>query len=683
MQMQTRNLPPPLMEPQGSVGTTTDNPGSSWYTIKAAATRGVAEVYLFGDIGDWGISAQQFANDLRAVGDVSQINLHINSPGGAVFEGMAMYNLLKSHKARVIGTVVGLAASMGSVVAMACDEIRMPANAMMMVHKPWGIQGGDAEAMRKYAETLDKFETGMVAVYVAKTGKSVEEVEALLTAETWMTGAEAVALGFADTLLDPIEAFATINSNRLKDYTNMPPAAQHLFTPRGSVTPPVGGPATTPGNPTETAEQIAARVLAADGARRTAIQAAFTPFTGHETLRDTCLNDPGCTPEQANAKLLEVIGQGTTPTGTVRHHGHLTNGNLVGDSVRASIYARAGLDELQNDNGFNFMTLRELARASLVERGVGVSTLNVMNMIGLAFTHGSSDFGNILLDAAYKSLLTGWEKSEETYHLWTKKGRLSDFKVANRVGLGSFSSLREVRPGADYKNITLGDTGETIQLATYGELFTINRQAIINDDLDALTAIPRLMGEAARATIGDLVYDLLTKNGKMKDGRPLFDASRKNLFTGAASKLSIEAMSAAKTAMALQQATVAKDAKPRPLNIRPAFLLCPVALEDKANQLIRSASVPGADTNAGIDNPIRNFAQVIAEPRLDADSSSAYYLAAKQGSDTIEVAYLDGIETPYFDQQEGFTSDGIASKVRIDAGVSALDARGLNKSAGQ
>ncbi len=672
------------MAPQGSVGTTS-SPGSSWYTIKAAATRGVAEVYLFGDIGDWGISAQQFAADLRAVGDVSQINLHINSPGGAVFEGMAMYNLLKSHKARVIGTVVGLAASMGSVVAMACDEIRMPANAMMMVHKPWGIQGGDAEAMRKYAETLDKFETGMVAVYVTKTGKSAEEIEALLTAETWMTGAEAVALGFADTLLDPVEAFATINSNRLKDYTNMPPAAQHLFAPRGSVTPPAGGPAPThpaPSNPAETAEQIAARVLAADGVRRTAIQAAFAPFTGHEALRDTCLGDVNCTVEQANAKLLAVIGQATTPTGSLRHPGHVTNGNLVGDSVRASIYARAGLDELQDDNAFNFMTLRELARASLVERGVGVSTLNVMNMIGLAFTHSSSDFGNILLDAAHKSLLEGWEKSDETYHLWTKKGRLSDFKIANRVGLGSFSSLREVRPGAEYKNITLGDTGETIQLATYGELFTINRQAIINDDLDALTAIPRLMGEAARATIGDLVYDLLIKNGKMKDGKPLFDASRKNLFTGTASKLSIEAMSAAKTAMALQQATVAKDAKPRPLNIRPAFLLCPVALEDKANQLIRSASVPGADTNAGIDNPIRNFAKVIAEPRLDADSATSYYMAAKQGSDTIEIAYLDGIETPYFDQQEGFTSDGIASKVRIDAGVSALDARGLNKSVG-
>ena len=120
----------------------------------------------------------------------------------------------------------------------------------------------------------------------------------------------------------------------------------------------------------------------------------------------------------------------------------------------------------------------------------------------------------------------------------------------------------------------------------------------------------------------------------------------------------------------------------RRLNIRPAYMLTPVAIESRANQLIKSASVPGADANSGIVNPIQNFAQVIGEPRLDDNSSSAWYLAAKQGSDTIEVAYLDGVDVPYIDQMEGFTSDGIATKVRIDAGVSALDTRGLNKSVG-
>lgn len=679
MMMQSKG---PLMRPQGSTPKGKDQSGGqTWYQLRAAA-RGVVDLMLYGDIGAWGISANQFARDLKALGDVSQINLHVHSPGGDVFEGMAIYNLLKNHPARVEGTVDGLAASMGSVVLMAADVIRIPANAMIMVHKPWGIQGGDAEEMRRYADLLDKVEDSLVAAYTSKTGKTVDEVKALLAAETWMTGAEAVALGFADELVESMDTFAKLNSQRMQDFQKMPENLKPLFEPRGSVTPPAPQ---APGNPAPVAltpDQIMAQGVAAEAARRTAISGAFAPFAGHEALRDTCLGDTACTLEQANAKLLAAIGQQTTPTANPRHPGHVSNGNLVGDSVRASLYGRLALEENEADNAYNFMTLRELARASLADRGIGVATLRPMDMVGLAFTHDSSDFGNILLDASHRSLLQGWEQATETYQLWTRAGRLSDFKVANRVGLGSFSSLREVRPGAEYKYITLGDSGETIRLATYGEIFSINRQAIINDDLDALSAIPRMMGEAARATIGDLVYDTLINNGKMKDGKPLFDASRKNLFTGATSALSIEAMSAAKSAMALQKAKTKEGEKQRTLNIRPAFLLCPVALEDKANQLIRSTSVPTAQVNAGVVNPIKDFAQVIGEPRLDDASSSAWYLAGRQGSDTIEVAYLDGIDVPYIDQQEGFTSDGIATKVRIDAGVSALDSRGLNKSAG-
>jgi ATP-dependent protease ClpP protease subunit len=682
--MMTKNNGP-LMRPRASISPT-NKPEESWYSIRAAS-RGVVEVMLYDDIGAWGITARQFARDLAALGDVSQINLRIHSGGGDVMDGTAMYNILRGHSARVEVYIDGMAASMASVVAMAGDVIYMPANSMMMIHKPWGGQVGDADDMREYADLLDKVEGTLIQAYARKSGKSVDEIAALLKVTTWMDGNEAVAAGFADQVSEPIKAAAQLNSKRLEEYTSMPPHMKTLMNPRNSVPAPpvvpVVEPASSVANASLTNEQILAQGIAVEASRRNTISAAFASFAGHETLRDACLGDTACTVEVANAKLLAAIGEKTTPTASQRHPGHVSNGNIVGDGVRASLYGRLGMEENEADNAYNHMTLRELARASLSDRGIGVASLRPMDMVGLAFTHDSSDFGNILLDASHRSLLQGWEQAEETYQLWTKKGRLSDFKVANRVGLGSFSTLREVRPGAEYKYITLGDSGETIRLATYGEIFSINRQAIINDDLDALSAIPRLMGEAARATIGDLVYDTLTNNGKMKDGKPLFDASRKNLFTGNASALSIEAMSTAKTAMALQKTKAAKDGdKTRTLNIRPAFLLCPVALEDKANQLIRSASVPNAQVNAGVVNPMKDFAQVISDPRLDDASSSSWYLAGKQNSDTIEVAYLDGVDVPYIDQMEGFTSDGIATKVRIDAGVSALDARGLNKSVG-
>lgn len=126
-----------------------------------------------------------------------------------------------------------------------------------------------------------------------------------------------------------------------------------------------------------------------------------------------------------------------------------------------------------------------------------------MQMVGLALTHSTSDFGNILLDVANKAILQGWDEAAETFEQWTKKGQLSDFKTAHRVGMGGFSSLRQVREGAEYKYVTTGDKGETIALATYGEIFSITRRAIINDDLNQLTDVPMKMGRAAKATIGD------------------------------------------------------------------------------------------------------------------------------------------------------------------------------------
>ena len=680
----------PLLMPRAvassitSVITAQNQPVESWYSMRAMA-RGSVEILLYDEIGGWGITAKQFAQDLAACGDVSQINLRIHSPGGDVFAGMAIYNTLKAHPARLDVYIDGLAASMASVIAMAGDKVYMPTNAMMMIHKPWGAQGGDAEEMRRYADLLDKVEGTLVQAYVAKTGQSAEEIHALLKAETWMDGSEAVAAGFADQLIDPLVAAAHLNSKRMQEFEHMPAAAfKNLMDPRNQVPAPTPAPVPAPAPvATLTPDQIRAQIFAEDGERRTGIAAAFGGFAAaHSELMAACVSDMACTVEDARAKLLSKLGADSTPSNVPGLHGHIGNGNLVGDSVRASLEARIGTAKIEASNGLNHMSMRELARASLTERGIIVSTLNPMQMVGMAFTHGSSDFGQILLDIAGKSVLLGWEEAPETFQLWTKKGQLSDFKTSSRVGLGEFPSLREVRPGAEYKHITLSDRGETIALATYGELFAITRQAIINDDLSLLSDVPYKMGQAARATIGDLVYAVLTTPPKMRDGKALFHADRKNLAIGAGSELSIASLIAGKTAMASQK-TQTEGGKPRTLNIRPAYVLTPVALEDKANQLINSASVPGSDVNSGIINPIRGFAKVIGEPRLDDSSATAWYMAAKQGSDTIEVAYLNGIDTPYVEQENGFSVDGVRSKVRIDAGVAPSDYRGLYNSAGK
>lgn len=630
-----------------------------------------ADIYIYDEIGGWGISARRFTEDLISLGNLSHINLHIHSPGGEVFDGIAIYNQLKNYSATITVYIDGLAASMASVIAMVGDTVIMPKNAMMMIHKPWGVSWGDANDMREYADLLDKLENVLIPAYVAKTGKTTEEITAMLEQETWLDGDECVEHGFADKVIEPVKAMASLTSKRIEEFSSMPSAIKNQITPKNTTKP------TQQPQPNSSPEPQPSASFADEQTRLNGIKDLFAMFGGrHNELMITCLADANCSVEKAREQLLNTIAQQQNPEPSNKDNAHIYagNGNIVGDSVRASVMARAGYQDYEKDNAYNSMTLRELARASLTERGVGVATYNPMQMIGMAFTHSTSDFGNILLDVANKAILLGWEENDETFGKWTKKGQLSDFKTAHRVGLGAFPSLRKVREGAEYKYVTLNDKGETIALATYGELFSISRQAIINDDMNMLTDVPKKLGEAAKATIGDLVYAVLIDNEKMSDKKALFSTDHKNMLTGG---MDVETISAGRTAMRQQ-----KEGE-RTLNIRPAFMLVPTTLETQAIQVVKSGSVKGADVNANIINPVRDLAEIIAEPRLDEASTKDWYMASRQGSDTIEVAYLNGIDVPYIDQLEGFTSDGVTTKVRIDAGVAPVDYRGLLKVTGK
>ncbi|MDF7134926.1 ClpP-like prohead protease/major capsid protein fusion protein [Proteus mirabilis] len=642
----------------------------SWFRMQAKEDQ-TADIYIYDEIGGWGISARRFTEDLISLGNLSHINLHIHSPGGEVFDGIAIYNQLKNHSATITVYIDGLAASMASVIAMVGDTVIMPKNAMMMIHKPWGLSWGDANDMREYADLLDKLENVLIPAYVAKTGKTTEEITAMLEQETWLDGDECVEHGFADKVIEPVKAMASLTSKRIEEFSSMPSAIKNQITPKNTTKP------TQQPQPNSSPEPQPSATYADEQIRLNGIKDLFAMFGGrHNELMITCLADANCSVEKAREQLLNTIAQQQNPEPSNKDNAHIYagNGNIVGDSVRASVMARAGYQDYEKDNAYNSMTLRELARASLTERGVGVATYNPMQMIGMAFTHSTSDFGNILLDVANKAILLGWEENDETFEKWTKKGQLSDFKTAHRVGLGAFPSLRQVREGAEYKYVTLDDKGETIALATYGELFSITRQAIINDDMNMLTDVPMKFGRAAKATVGDLVYAVLIDNEKMSDKKALFSTDHKNMLTGG---MDVETISAGRTAMRQQ-----KEGE-RTLNIRPAFMLVPTTLETQAIQVVKSGSVKGADVNANIINPVRDLAEIIAEPRLDEASTKDWYMASRQGSDTIEVAYLNGIDVPYIDQLEGFTSDGVTTKVRIDAGVAPVDYRGLLKVTGK
>ncbi|WP_152072819.1 ClpP-like prohead protease/major capsid protein fusion protein [Escherichia coli] len=623
----------------------------TWFSIKVMAD--VVYVRIYDEIGGYGVKASTLTDEINACGNASEIHLLIHSPGGDIFEGLAIYNALKNHPAKKIVHIEGMAASMASFIAMCGDHIVMPENAMMMIHAPRGVTAGVSGDVRRFADLMDKLGDTMAETYAGRTGRSKQEITSMMEAETWMDGNECKANGFADEVIPAITAMARIESKRIGDFSNMPEKIKSMISQK-----------------TGSGEQE----------RLNGIRELFGTFNGrYNDLAISCLADSECSVENARERLLLAMGKESTPTNKTTpanlYYAYTDNGNITGDAMRQGLNARLGHERAERGNPYAMMSLFDMAQASLTHRGISTGSYGTRSQIvNAAFTHSSSDFTDILAGGAEKSVLAGWEHSGETFRQWTKKGSLSNFREARRVGLNGFSTLNKVPEGAEYKYITTSDRGEPIALATYGNIFSITRQAIINDDLDQLSTVPMAMGRAASRTVGNLVNLVLTGNVKLSDGITLFDKKHSNLIEAG---LTTPGLSAARHLMRTQ-----KDKNGEVLNIAPKFLLVPAALEDRALQMINSTAPFGADKNSGIFNPYHKLLDIIVDPRLDDISEKQWYMLSAQGTDTIEVAYLDGNDEPYLEQQEGFIVDGVAWKVRIDAGVAALDYRGMVKSGG-
>lgn len=184
----------------------------SWFSINNK-TDAEAEVCIYDEIGMWGISAKDFLTELKGVGN-RRIVLRINSPGGEVFDGLAIFNRLSEHAPGVEVRIDGIAASMASVIAMVGSPIKMAENALMMIHDPNGICMGDAGDMRDLADMLDKVKGCLVGAYTKKTGKSAEDIAAMMAEETWLNATEAKEQGFIDETTDSLKIAA--NFDRLK-----------------------------------------------------------------------------------------------------------------------------------------------------------------------------------------------------------------------------------------------------------------------------------------------------------------------------------------------------------------------------------------------------------------------------------------------------------------------------------
>lgn len=223
------NLNPSIHAPVFAMPRPAENGKARGYSMQAAG-RTAAEIYIYDTIGDSydGTTGKQFAKDLKALGNVTELRIFINSPGGNVFDGMAIVNQLVRHKARKNVVIDGMALSIASVIAMAGDEIAIAGNAMMMIHDPWSFGFGTAAEFRKLANMLDKVEGTIMNSYTARTGLEDSQVAEMMHEETWMDSQEAVDLGFADTIGADVQIAAKARGFDFSKFRHAPASLAEL-----------------------------------------------------------------------------------------------------------------------------------------------------------------------------------------------------------------------------------------------------------------------------------------------------------------------------------------------------------------------------------------------------------------------------------------------------------------------
>lgn len=333
-----------------------------------------------------------------------------------------------------------------------------------------------------------------------------------------------------------------------------------------------------------------------------------------------------------------------------------------GLALRAGVKVEKPADGASSFRGMSMLRLASEFYAR--ETGRSASNMSDMDLVRAVFT-GEGAFPHVMADVAHKELLNAYIEAPTTFQFWTGIGSNSDFKPAHRVSLSAAASLDEVKENGEFKHDEVTDNDATAVIGTFGKAWTISRKAIIDDDLGALTELPRLYGAAARRTINEKVYDLLVNGGS-------------NVFSSGKGNLGSSALTLAALAAAIAAMKKMKDPRSKAfLNLRPAFLIVPPELEFAAAQLINSTVDP-TKNNAAI-NPLANSLQIVSDANL-TDANDWFLAVAPSVLKSIEVTYLNGQQAPVVETAIDFDSLGVKNHVYIDFGVNLINYRGLYKS---
>ena len=309
--------------------------------------------------------------------------------------------------------------------------------------------------------------------------------------------------------------------------------------------------------------------------------------------------------------------------------------------------------------------------------------LNLKQRVGY---HTTADFATILGDVANKSLRALYAEMVQTWGPISKRVSVPDFRPITRLDFGQGPPLRKVLEHGEFTRGTIASGKETFQIATYGRIFAVTRQALVNDDLDAFGRMPGLWARSARNLESDIIWGEILANRVMSDGQALFSAAHANLITPG-TLITIGSLGTARAMLARQKGFDGMSY----LSLTGRFLIVPPGVETLADQYVTAVSPA---TNAGV-NPFAGRLQVITEPRLEGGvmppdggalipgDVDAWFIAASPDDVAIvEYGYLDGENGPALDTRNGFDIDGVEWKARLDFGAKVMDYRGLVKNEG-
>ena len=642
----------------------------------------MAELLLYGIIGDPadGLDAKTVTAAVRS--SSGPLSVRINSPGGYVMEGLAIVAALRAYPAPITIFIDGLAASMASVIAMIGTNTIMAESALMMVHKPWDASIGDATQMRSDAATLDKIETQMIGIYAARTGMPEGELAQMLAAETWLDAEEALSLGFVTSISASLKLAAMADVSAF-GFRHAPEKLR--------------------GHPMPDVPDTAA-ALTIERTRVSTIMALTEKHNLPSAMAQTMITN-GTSLEAAREMMLDQLAArsdaqniGNMFGGT---HATLDNPGTYAAAVTDALAAKiSGKSANGAATEFQGMTVVEIARDFLVRSGNATATrMSAERVLNMAMQpsggaprgwlssggpradigHTTSDFPDLIGAASEKYLIARYKLQESALKQLASQRDLPNFLTHYGVQVSSMGALDVINEGGEYKNRTLTTRKEGYALQTFGDMFAVTRQMLINDALGGLSDVINIMAAAAAETEAMVLAGIINSNPIMpSDGNPWFSLPHGNLAVGGGQTggpPGVALLDAGRQAMRTQRDLDGVHL----IDANPKFLLVPATLQTAAEVLVRSTITPNTLSEV---NPFAGQLAPISDPRL-TDAAAWFLFADPEFSPALQYSYLNGQSTPFLDQQLGWRVDGTEYKVRHDFGAGVLDYRLAYKNPGK